>query len=229
MDGKLDSADSVKSVTEQVVRGEKGLAVVPESSPLTAKSEKNVDGDTCDGEAVEESSGELLEKKRVSENMSMPASGLNASQLTIFFNGNVCVYDGIPAEKVQEIIRIAASAAKSAEMKNGMQSSFTSPVPTRPSSPQGTPNNVASPKPLCFPGQKSSICGLQEFPIARRQSLQRFLEKRRDRLGSRAPYASPTRTKVSENTENSCSADNAPDLVSFRHSEEEIQPSITAS
>ena len=146
---------------------------------------------------------------------------------------------------MQEIICIAA-AAKSAEMKSGIQSSFTSPIPTRPSSPQGTPNNVASPKPLCFPGQKSSICGLQggtlpiselhlddnfltelviyccvicsyqlnpsicclvfkftnnsnlfvafgwclcsEFPIARRQSLQRFLEKRRDRYYSTMFY-----------------------------------------
>ncbi|XP_054805506.1 protein TIFY 3B, partial [Prosopis cineraria] len=188
---------------------------------------KIVDGDACEGEAVEESAGDLLGKKHLSANRS--ASGLNTSQLTIFFNGNVCVYDGIPAEKVHEIICIAASAAKSADMKNAIQSSFTSPIPTRPSSPQGNPNNLASPKPLCFPGQKSSICGLQEFPIARRQSLQRFLEKRRDRLGSRAPYPSPARTKASENTENSCSADNAPDLVSFKHSEEEIQPSVIAS
>ncbi|KAI9122812.1 hypothetical protein K1719_005701 [Acacia pycnantha] len=229
MEGKLDSDDGVKPVTEQGAGGEKGLDVVPESSPLAANSGKNVDGDACDGEAVEESAGDLLGKKHLSANRSLPASGPNASQLTIFFNGNVCVYDGIPAEKVHEIIRIAASAAKSADMKNGIQSSFTSPIPTRPSSPQGTPNDVASPKPLCFPGQKSSICGLQEFPIARRQSLQRFLEKRRDRLGSRAPYASPARTKVSENTENSCSADNAPDLGSFKHSQEEIQPGITAS
>ncbi|XP_028759996.1 protein TIFY 3B isoform X2 [Neltuma alba] len=227
MEGKLDSDDGVKPMTEQGAGGEKGQDLVPEASPLTANPGKNVDGDACNGEAVEESAGDLLGKEQLSANRS--ASGPNATQLTIFFNGNVCVYDGIPAEKVHEIIRIAASAAKSADMKSGMQSSFTSPIPSRPSSPQGTPNNVASPKPLCFPAQKSSICGLQEFPIARRQSLQRFLEKRRDRLGSRAPYASPARTKASENTENSCSADNAPDLASFKHSEEELQPSITAS
>ncbi|KAF7837609.1 protein TIFY 3-like [Senna tora] len=48
-------------------------------------------------------------------------------------------------------------------------------------------------------------------------------------MGSKAPYPSPSSTKVADNMENSFSADNAPDLVSFKHSEEEIQPSITAS
>ncbi|KAF1887667.1 hypothetical protein Lal_00040721 [Lupinus albus] len=38
-------------------------------------------------------------------NWSMPASGVNAhspstTQFTIFYNGNICVYEGIPAEKV---------------------------------------------------------------------------------------------------------------------------------
>ncbi|KAE9601553.1 putative transcription factor TIFY family [Lupinus albus] len=37
-------------------------------------------------------------------NWSMPASGVNAhspstTQFTIFYNGNICVYEGIPAEK----------------------------------------------------------------------------------------------------------------------------------
>ncbi|THU60529.1 hypothetical protein C4D60_Mb07t13750 [Musa balbisiana] len=35
----------------------------------------------------------------------------------------------------------------------------------------------------------SSSCSLAELPMARRHSLQRFLEKRRDRLANRAPYA----------------------------------------
>lgn len=35
----------------------------------------------------------------------MPASGMNpvianTTQLTIFYNGSICIYDGIPAEKV---------------------------------------------------------------------------------------------------------------------------------
>ena len=69
---------------------------------------------------------------------------------------------------MHEIMLIAAAAAKSAEMKKiGTQSPVTSPIPTRPPSPQGTANNMASQQPLCFPAEKSPICRLQggNFPI----------------------------------------------------------------
>ncbi|KAL5060174.1 hypothetical protein RYX36_031778 [Vicia faba] len=43
----------------------------------------------------------------------MSTCGLNAKgQFAIVYNGSMCVYDGIPAEKVQEIMLMAAATAK---------------------------------------------------------------------------------------------------------------------
>ncbi|CAK8563908.1 unnamed protein product [Lathyrus sativus] len=128
----------------------------------------------------------------------MSTSGLNAKgQFAILYNGSMCVYDGIPAEKVQEIMMMAAATAKSSEMKSGIP--FTSLFSSAtPSSPQGTSNNVPSPPSVCFPAaDKSSICRMQEFPLARRQSLQSFLEKRKIRVRSKAPYSSSSSKGVS--------------------------------
>ncbi|OIW18781.1 hypothetical protein TanjilG_13533 [Lupinus angustifolius] len=159
-------------------------------------------------------------------NWSAPSSELNAvnpstTQFTIFYNGNICVYNGIPAEKVREIMLIAGASAKSAEVKK--ENPFAPNIPTGPSSPEGTSSNLASQQSVCFPAEKNPICRLQgEFPLARRQSLQRFLEKRRDRLASKVPYASSTIKGADNNIENSFYADNnAP--------KEGFQPSIAAS
>ncbi|KAK7363369.1 hypothetical protein VNO77_05510 [Canavalia gladiata] len=142
------------------------------------------------------------------QNAVMPS----ATHFTILYKGNMCIYDGIPAEKVHEIMLIAAASAKSFEMKSGIP--FPSLISTCPTSPQGNSNALASPQSVCFPAEKSSICRLQEFPLARRQSLQRFLEKRRKRLGSKAPYATSA-TKV---------VDNIPDFGSFDYERRDFSP-----
>ncbi|KAK7388281.1 hypothetical protein VNO78_23095 [Psophocarpus tetragonolobus] len=113
-----------------------------------------------------------------------------AAQLTIFYAGQVIVFDDFPREKVEEIMSLANkgisqsqnSSAYAHAHAHNQQGNHTSFVPQPPS--------------------RSIVCDL---PIARKASLHRFLEKRKDRIASKAPYQTNNPNSASHKTAESMS------------------------
>ncbi|KAK3028271.1 hypothetical protein RJ639_037605 [Escallonia herrerae] len=101
-----------------------------------------------------------------------PGQDYSKAQLTIFYSGNINVYDNVPPEKFQTIMLLAGGSA---------------PIVT------STPDIDVAKPPQKF--KLPSLCKLQaDLPLARKLSLQRFLQKRRDRIINKAPYVSPAIT-----------------------------------
>ncbi|MQM13192.1 hypothetical protein Taro_046115 [Colocasia esculenta] len=159
-----------KTQWEQKHRGHRNSERLEAEEVQKEKGEVATQMDRC-----EEENADRLPVAAASTSASAPFSvACNPTQLAIFFDGSVCVYDDIPLERVQAILLIAAATASAVRTSSpvllnspSLQSSSTSPH-----NQQQLPENTVS-----------SICKLQaELPLARRNSLQRFLEKRRDRV-----------------------------------------------
>lgn len=85
------------------------------------------------------------------------------TQLTIFYGGTVVVFDDFPAEKTDELMQLAGSCNLPAA------------------------SDVSAAAAVVFQNALGQPC-LPDMPIARKASLQRFLEKRKNRLAERDPY-----------------------------------------
>ncbi|CAI9785042.1 unnamed protein product [Fraxinus pennsylvanica] len=95
-----------------------------------------------------------------------PKIGTETAPMTIFYNGMVAVFDVSP-DKAQDILLIAEEGVqKPAESSDSKLTSDQKNI-------LGTLNG--------------------DFPIARRQSLQRFLEKRKERSTMVEPYGCPNK------------------------------------
>uniref|UniRef100_A0A0D6QTJ6 Tify domain-containing protein n=1 Tax=Araucaria cunninghamii TaxID=56994 RepID=A0A0D6QTJ6_ARACU len=105
------------------------------------------------------------------------------AQLTIFYGGTVNVYN-VSADMANAIMVLADSGGKSRRVS---AQSTPTPISGAPATPlnatvnrTGMPSTPSTPPVVMFK--------TVDLPITGKNSLQRFLEKRRDRLHARAPY-----------------------------------------
>ncbi|KAE8714077.1 putative polygalacturonase-like [Hibiscus syriacus] len=100
----------------------------------------------------------------------MKMSEPQTAQMTIFYGGQVISFNDFPADKAKEIMLLASkSSSQTSRARSPIKSSFGVPPTLKTVQPAQRP----------LPG---------DLPIARRASLHRFLEKRKDRITSKAPY-----------------------------------------
>ncbi|KAM5547167.1 protein TIFY 10A [Rosa sericea] len=133
------------------------------------------------------------------------------AQMTIFYGGQVIVFDDFPAEKAKEVMLLASKESSKSHqaahpVKANTNSAFAShlgKVPINSGTGTGTGTGTAPVAPTSnpFPKFGNQVIQQQEtikptptrpiisdIPMQRKASLQRFLAKRKDRINNTAPY-----------------------------------------
>ncbi|KAF3623880.1 putative polygalacturonase-like [Capsicum annuum] len=122
-------------------------------------------------------------------------SSIDKSQMTIFYAGQVIVFNDFPADKAKEIMLMASNNANNTQNPINKQAESTVDLVT-------PAVNIVPPSLANTSIQEHQMTSqpiVSDLPIARRASLTRFLEKRKDRLTAKVPYQTSTPHKHTAN------------------------------
>ncbi|XP_020574276.1 protein TIFY 10b-like [Phalaenopsis equestris] len=160
-------------------------------SPTTMNLLPGVDGSGNDCEGTKKDSLSFNAERsmevfpqQVGVSLNLPPAEAKESekaQLTIFYGGKVRVFDNFPAEKAKDLIQIASKG------ENFTSGSANAMAPSTPAT--GLPSLSA---PANFPARAQP--NFSDLPIARKASLHRFLQKRKERISALSPYQLSGRT-----------------------------------
>ncbi|CAL9082496.1 unnamed protein product [Musa acuminata var. zebrina] len=115
------------------------------------------------------------------------------AQLTIFYGDKVLVFDSFPSDKVKNLMQLASKVTST--MQNSCyvepsSSALAAAVVDHPTnlSNQETKFTTSSVSNSVAAHSDLERTAQSDLPIARKSSLQRFLEKRKDRISAKSPY-----------------------------------------
>lgn len=162
---------------QQQLGGLDGARRLPALEETEEEAEETTDGRTM--QLFPTRAGTLQQEPSQSQKRRQrrPAEAQAKGPLTIFYDGRVVVLEDFPADKAKELMQLAGSSSSSS-------ASSSSEVAAGSSSPA-----VAAAQPAAAPSA--------DLPMARKVSLQRFLQKRKERIGAIQPYPKVTTTAAS--------------------------------